>query len=60
MEEWVIPDIMDDFGGHQGKYPESFVLISLLLVCQKWGFLLGGTSRTLMVPDRILGCQSHL
>ena len=29
-------------------------------VCQEWGVLLGGSWRTLMVPDRILEWQGHL
>ena len=47
----VIPDVMDDLILPQGRYPESFMLISLLEVCQEWGVLHGGTWRTLRVPD---------
>ena len=43
----------------QGRYPESFVFISLLEVCQEWGVLYGDTGRTLRVPDWRLGGQSH-
>ena len=33
----MIPDVMVDLILPQGRYPESFVLISLLEVCQEWG-----------------------
>ena len=36
MDDRVIFDIMDDLGGYQEKYPESFVLISFLEECQEW------------------------
>ena len=44
MEDRVILDVMDDVFLPQGKYPESFMLIYLLEVCQEvggqeWGFL---------------------
>ena len=55
----VIHDVMDDLVWPHGKYSESFVLISLLEVCQEWGFLHGGTWRRLRVPDRRLGGQCH-
>ena len=32
MEDMVILDAMDDFGGPQGSYPESFRLVSLCSV----------------------------
>ena len=52
MEDMVIPDVMNDIFIPQGRYPENFVLISLLEVCQeggsrrgvlggRWGFLTG-------------------
>ena len=59
LEDRVILDVMDDFVLPKGKYPESFVLISLLEVCQEGGVLPGGTWRTLRVPDRRLGGQGH-
>ena len=34
----VIPDVMDDLILPPGRYPESFLLISLLQVRQEWGF----------------------
>ena len=37
LEDRVILDVMDVLGRPQGSYPESFVLISLLEVCQEWG-----------------------
>ena len=50
MEDRVIPDVMNDVFLPQGRYPENFVLISQLEVCQeggsrrevlggRWGFL---------------------
>ena len=46
MEDRVIPDVMNDVFLPQGRYPENFVLISLLEVCQEGGGsrrgLLGG------------------
>ena len=36
-EETVILDVLDDLILQQGRYPEQFVLISLLGVCQEWG-----------------------
>ena len=51
----VIQDIMDDLVRPQGRYPESFVLKSLLEVCQECGVLHGGTCRMLTIPDRVLG-----
>ena len=37
IEDMAIPDSMDDLILSQGRYPESFMLISLLEVCQEWG-----------------------
>ena len=59
LEDMVILDVMDDLILPQGRYPESFVLISLLEVCQEWGVLHGGTWRTLRVPERRLGGRGH-
>ena len=59
MEDRVIPDVMNDVFLPQGRYPENFVLISQLEVCQEWGVKKGGTWRTLMVPDRRHGGQGH-
>ena len=59
LKDRVILDIMEVLGGTQGLYPESFVLISLLKVCQEWEVLHGATWRTLKVPDRRLGGQGH-
>ena len=58
MEDRVILDIMDDFLA-QRRYPENFMLISQLEVCQEGGVKKGVTWRTLRVPDRIHGGQSH-
>ena len=59
MEDRVIPDIMNDVFLPQGRYPENFMLISQLEVCQEGGVKKGGTWRTLGVPDRRLGGQGH-
>ena len=45
---------MDDLDRLQGRYPENFVLISQLKVCQEGGVKKRGTWKTLRVPD-----QSH-
>ena len=47
----VITDVMDDLILPQGRYPESFVLISLLEECQEWGVKKGGTWRMLRISD---------
>ena len=47
MEDRVIPDAMNDVFLPQGRYPENFVLISQLEVCQEGGVKKGGTWRTL-------------
>ena len=61
LEDRVIQyDIDDNISPHPRQYPESFVIISLLYVCQDWEVLYGGTSRTLRVPDWRLGWQGHL
>ena len=50
---------MDDLDTLQGRYPENFVLISQLEVCQEEGVKKGGTWRTFRVPDGRLGGQGH-
>ena len=45
MEDRVIPDVMNHVFLPQGRYPENFVLISQLEVCQEGGVkkgVLGG------------------
>ena len=37
MDDRVIPDIMNDVYLALGRYPENFVLISQLEVCQEGG-----------------------
>ena len=59
MKDRVISDIMNNVFLPQGRYPENFVPISLLEVCQEGGVKKGGTWRTLRVPDRTLGIQGH-
>ena len=39
LEGMLIPDAMDNLILPQGRYLESFVLISLSGVCQEWGNL---------------------
>ena len=45
---------MKDLGRLKGRYPENFVLISLLEVCQEGGVKKGDTWRTLQVPDMVI------
>ena len=59
MEDMVIPDMMNDVFLPQGRYPENFVLISQLEVCQEGGVKKGGTWRMLRVPDRRHGGHGH-
>ena len=39
MEDMVVPDGMNDVFFPQGRYPENFVLILQLEVCQEAGYL---------------------
>ena len=50
---------MDDLDRLQGRYPENFVLISQLEVCQEEGVKKGGTWRTLGVPDGQYQCEGE-
>ena len=59
MEDMVIPDVMNNVFLPQGRYPENFVLISQLEVCQEGGVKKWGTWRTLGVPDLRHGGQGH-
>ena len=59
MEDMVISDIMNADFLPKGRYPENFVLISQLEVCQEGGVKKEGTWRTLGVPDWRHGEQSH-
>ena len=43
LEDRVIPDVMNDDLLPHGRYPENFVLISQLEVCQEGGVKKGGT-----------------
>ena len=45
---------MDDLIWPGARYPESFLLISLLKVCQELGDLYGGTGMTSKIPVMIL------
>ena len=51
MDDWVIPDVINDVLLPQGRYPENFMLISQLGVCQEGKVKKEGTWRTLRVPD---------
>ena len=61
MEDMVVPDIMNDVFLAQGRYPEIFLLISQLEVCQegrvKKGVLVGRCGfltrdmKDMVVPD---------
>ena len=52
MDDRIIVDIMNDVLLPQGRYPENFMMIYKLEVCQEGGVKKGGTWRTLRVPDR--------
>ena len=59
LEDMVVPDIINDVFLTQGRYPENFMLISQLEVCQEGGVkkaVLGGRWG---VPDQRLGGQGH-
>ena len=60
LEDRVILDVINDVFLPQGRYPENFVLISQLEVCQEGGVKKGGTWRTLRVSDGTLGGNGHL
>ena len=53
LEDMVIPDVTGDLFLPQGRYPESFVLISLVEVCQEWGVKKGslGGFRGFLIGD---------
>ena len=51
MEDLVISNVINYVSLPQGRYPESFVLISLLELCQEWEVKKGGNWSTLTVPD---------
>ena len=59
LENMVIPDVMNHVLLPQGRYPENFVMISQLEVCQEGGGQEGGTWRTLRVLDRRHGGHGH-
>ena len=59
MEDRVIPDVINNVFLPQERYPENFLLISQLEVCQEGVVKKGGTRRTLGVPDRRHGGQGH-
>ena len=51
--------VMNDVFYPQGIYPENFVLISQLEVCQEGGIKKGDTWRALRVPDWRHGGLGH-
>ena len=55
----VILDVINDHILALGRYPENFMLISLLEVCQEVGVKKGGTWRMVRVPDGRLGGHGH-
>ena len=59
MEDMVILDVMNGVFLPHGRYPENFVLISSLEVCQEGGVKKGGTWKMLRVPDPRHGGHSH-
>ena len=59
MDDSVIHEAMNGVLLPQGRYPENFVLISQLEVCQEQGVKKGDTWRTLRLPDWRLGGQGH-
>ena len=59
MEDMVIPDVMNDVFLPKGRYPQNFVLISLLEVCQEGGGQEVGYLEDVGVPDGRLGGQGH-
>ena len=48
----VNPNVVENLTLPKGRYPENFVLISLLEVCQEGGSRTGGTWRMIRVPDK--------
>ena len=59
MKDLVIPDIINYVFLPLGRYPENFVLISQLEVCQEGVVKKGGTWRPLWVPDQRHAGQDH-
>ena len=59
LDDWVIPDVMSNIIVPQEIYPENFVLISQLEVCQGGGVKKGGTWRMLGVPGQRHGGLGH-
>ena len=59
MDDRVIPDVMNHVFVPKGRYPENFVLISQLEVCQEGVVKTGDTWRMLRTLDRRHGGQSH-
>ena len=51
MDDRVIPNVMNNVLLPQGRYPENFVLISQIEVCQEDGVKKEGNWRTLRVSD---------
>ena len=51
MDNIVVPDIINYVFLPQIRYPENFVLVSQLKMCQEGGVKKGSTWKTLRVPD---------
>ena len=52
-------DVMDDNILAPERYPENFMLISQLKVCQEGGIKKGGTWMIFTVPDHSHGGHDH-
>ena len=60
MGDMVVPDIMNDVFLTQGRYPENFVLLSLLEVRQEGGGVKKGVlGGRFGVPDQRHGGHGH-
>ena len=59
LEDRVILYVLDESYLSQRRYPEGFVLIYVLDVCQKLGIKKDETLRTLRVPEWRLGGHGH-
>ena len=55
MDDRVIHDVMNDALLTQRRYPENFMMIYQREVSQEVGINIGGTWRTLRVPEWIRG-----
>ena len=54
MDDRVLQEVMNDVLLTKGRYPENFMLISQLEVCQEGGVNKGGTWRTGKIDERVI------